>query len=168
MSDRRVFHLPPYNSFSPEERRATTPLQNAAMREGRLVRPQRCSICRFGDPVHIEGRGYIFSHLEDYRDPLAVLPACKTCHAALHARFRDPERWLRIAERHTRPGAWFLALTLDPASQEAPFDRTYPVGLPPLDIACGDPVRSQDAVKAPTAITDAARAGKNGEGRAKP
>lgn len=123
------YALPSYNGFSQEERRATIPIQNAAIRDGRLQRPTTCSICGFSDPSQPKSRGYIFLHLEDYRQPLDILPCCKGCHAALHARFTDPARWLRRLERHGQAGRWFMNLTMDPLSQTRPFDQIYPAGL---------------------------------------
>lgn len=147
----RSIHLPPpphrlnrlpyklewYNGFSPEERFATNPIQREAMRSGKLMQPIACSICGFSNPEDLRGSGYIFLHLEDYRQPLAIHPACKKCHAALHARFRDPQRWLGIAEAAFRTGAWFTLLTMDPASQRRSFDITYPNGLPPAQVTRG-------------------------------
>jgi len=122
-----------YNGFSPKQRAAVTPIQNAAVRNGVLIMPTVCSICGFSDPTDPKGRGYIFMHLEDYRTPLAVLPACKWCHAVLHARFDRPRPWLSIVSRYGRPGFWFVRLSMDPGSQWAPFDETYPEGMPGLD-----------------------------------
>lgn len=126
----RPWHLP-YNGWTWAERCAVTPIQNAMFRSGELIRPTVCSICDFSRPDQINGSGYIYSHLERYDRPAEIYPACKPCHAALHARFRDPQRWLRLCERNRRPEAWFLALTLDPATQWLPFGETYPKGLPP-------------------------------------
>lgn len=122
--------LPPYNGFSHDERVATNPIQRDALARGLIQRPDTCSICGFSDPVDPKGRGYIFLHLEDYRRPLEFLPVCKTCHAALHARFRAPDRWRTVLDRHAAPGRWFMLLTMGPASQTMPFDRIYPAGLP--------------------------------------
>lgn len=130
MSYRPRYVLPPYNGFTHDQRMATNPIQRRALEDGTLIRPDRCSICGFSDPADPTGRGYIFLHLEDYRRPLAILPACKRCHAALHARFREPGRWLRIARRHWQEGLWFALLSMDPESQTRPFDETYPRGLP--------------------------------------
>lgn len=119
-----------YNGFSWTERCAVTPVQNAALRAARLIRPTTCSICldaRFERP---QARDYRFLHLEDYREPLKVYGCCKRCHAAVHARFRDPYRWQDLMERYGRAGQWFTLLSLDPASQWQPFDVTYPSGLP--------------------------------------
>ncbi len=120
-----------YNGFSPEQRGAVTPIQNAAVRSGKLIKPTICSICGFSDPTDPKGRGYIFMHLEDYRTPLNILPACKRCHAALHARFDRPGPWLRILAVNSKPDCWFAGLSMDPGSQRAPFDETYPEGIPP-------------------------------------
>lgn len=106
-----------YNGWSWAERCAVTPIQNALFRSGKLIRPTMCSICGFNDSARINGSGYIFAHLERYDRPEEIYPACKRCHAALHARFRDPERWQRVLDRWGRSDAWFSALSLDPASQ---------------------------------------------------
>lgn len=124
------YALPPYNGFSHEERGATNPIQRDALRCGLILRPECCSICGFSDPSSPTGRGYLFLHLEDYRRPLEFYGVCKRDHAALHARFHDPERWLRIAHQHWASGRWFTQLSMDPASQTHPFDETYPRGLP--------------------------------------
>lgn len=128
---RRLPWQKPYNGFSWAERCAVTPVQNAAIREGRLIRPTVCSICGDARSERPQGRDYRFLHTEDYRRPLDIYPLCKADHAALHARFDDPARWQRVIERHGRPGAWFMLLSNDPASQYRPFDETYPEGLPP-------------------------------------
>jgi len=130
MGYRPRYVLPTYNGFGHAERVATNPIQNAALRDGRLIRPDTCSICGFSLPSELSGRGYIYLHLEDYRRPLAPLPVCKRCHPILHARFRDPEPWLRIVRRYWQPGRWFTLLTMAPESQTRPFDETYPDGLP--------------------------------------
>jgi hypothetical protein len=120
-----------YNGFRYPEGYSVTPIQNAALRNGTLIRPTVCSVCRDGRSEKPQGRDYRFLHLEDYSRPLVIHPACKACHAALHARFRDPERWQRLLARHARPGDWATLLSLDPASQIRPFAETYPNGLPP-------------------------------------
>ncbi len=124
-----------YNGWTFSERRAVTPIQNALFRSGRLIRPTMCSICGFSDPARIDTSAYIYSHLEMYDRPEALYPACKRCHAALHARFREPERWQRVLDRCGRPGEWFTLLSLDPASQWHPFWTTYARGLPPPSVA---------------------------------
>jgi hypothetical protein len=95
----------PYNGFSWEERCAVTPIQNAAFRDGRLSRPTRCSICGYSYPEDPRGKGYIFAHLEDYSQPLCILPTCKRCHAALHARFEQPRHWQTMVRQHWRQGS---------------------------------------------------------------
>lgn len=137
--------LPTYNGYDHRFRVATNPIQRDALRRGLLIRPDRCSICGFSDPSDPAGRGYLFLHLEDYRRPLEPYGVCKRCHAALHARFREPARWRRILAAHGEPGRWFTLLSDDPESQMRPFDQTYPLGLPgewdvwPLPAAPIDP-----------------------------
>ena len=120
-----------YNGFFFEEGYSTIPIQNAALRRGIIARPTMCGICRDGRTERPKGRDYRFLHLEDYSRPLVIHPCCKSCHAALHARFREPERWQRVIARHGRPGDWATLLSLDPASQYRPFAETYPDDLPP-------------------------------------
>jgi hypothetical protein len=128
---RYPYTLPPYNGFSSAERLATNAIQKRAASEGRFVFPTRCSICGLSRPDKPKTVGYVYAHLEDYRRPLECHPCCRNCHAALHARFRDPQRWNRILTLHRRQEAWFTLLSNEPLSQTAPFDETYPNGLPP-------------------------------------
>lgn len=130
---RYPYVFPPYNGFSHEERMASIPVQNAAAKTGQFRFPTACSICSFSDAARPRGAGYIYAHLEDYRQPLSCHPTCRYCHAALHVRFREPERWQGVLAKHHRAGAWFTLLTSDPASQTVPFDLTYPEGLPATD-----------------------------------
>ena len=116
-----------YNGWTWAERCAVTPIQNALFRSGRLARPTVCSICGFSDPARLNGNGYIFAHLERYDRPADLYPACKRCHAALHARFRDGSRWRRILGAHGRVDAWFALLSLDPDSQRRPFPALKPI-----------------------------------------
>lgn len=115
-----------YNGWSWKERCAINPIQNRAIRDGSLIKPTICSICGFSKPDDLKGAGYIFMHTERYDRPLDINPCCKSCHAALHARFDDPMRWHSIVKRNWRQGAWFIQLSLDPASQTQAFEITYP------------------------------------------
>ena len=127
----RRYTLPHYNGFTPDERFASIPIQNDALRRGVIKQPVGCSICGFSKPNDFKGQGYIFMHLESYSSPLDIYPACKRCHAVLHARFVTPERWLEIVRAHFQEGAWFTKLTMNPASQWQLYHLTYPKGLPP-------------------------------------
>ena len=129
----------PYNGFSWRERCAVTPLQNAAIRSGKLIRPTVCCICGDSRDQHPKGRDYRFLHTEDYRKPLSIYPCCKPCHAALHARFEDPARWQRVVSAHGQSAGWILALSLDPMSQWRPFDQIYARGLPGPDLKPSSP-----------------------------
>ena len=90
-----------YNGWSWAERCAVTPIQNAMFRSGQLARPTICSICGFSDPARINGSGYIFAHTEMYDRPDVLFPACKRCHAALHA--RPPLAWLALGPDQREP-----------------------------------------------------------------
>ena len=61
-----------YNGFSPEQRGAVTPIQNAAVRSGKLIKPMICSICGFSDPTDPKGRGYIFTRIGQARGRLCL------------------------------------------------------------------------------------------------
>lgn len=129
----RSYRLPTYNGFTHEQRVATLPIQKAAVASGTWTHPTRCSICGFSDLSDPRGRGYIFAHLEDYDRPFRVHPACRPCHAALHARFDDPRRWLAVSIQHGQNGSWFRLLTLNPADQAAAFWDIYPQDLPGVE-----------------------------------
>lgn len=131
----------PYNGFSYRERCAVTPIQNKAIKEGRLVRSTVCSICLDDRDEFPKGRDYRFLHTEDYSRPLDIYPCCKRCHAALHARFDDPARWLIVAKENWREGAWFTHLSMDPQSQYQPFEVTYPDGLKVPRLEYGQGIR---------------------------
>lgn len=112
-----------YNGWSPEERRATVPIQIEAFRTGRIERPTRCSICGFDKP---ERPSQIVLHTERYDQPLVGFGVCRRCHSRLHERFDDPARWLRLLHRVAPPDCWARKLSMDPASQFEPFHVTYP------------------------------------------
>lgn len=112
-----------YNGWSPEERRATVPIQLEAFRTGLIKRPIRCSICGFDTPKHPSG---IVLHNERYDQPLVGFGSCRRCHARLHERFDNPIRWLRLLDRVAAPDCWARKLSMDPASQYQPFHLTYP------------------------------------------
>jgi len=112
-----------YNGWSPEERRATVPIQLKAFRVGKIKRPTRCTICGFDKPKR---EREIVLHNERYDQPLVGFGCCRRCHNALHRRFEDPARWVRLLERVASHDCWARGLSLDPASQMASFHVTYP------------------------------------------
>lgn len=121
------YQLTWYNGWSPEERLATIPIQRAAIRDGRMPKPDRCSICGIAhgdDPANAIGL-----HDERYDRPLEAYPVCRRCHGLVHRRFSCPKAWQGILDRHGGRGAWFEKLSLDPACLKQPFEITYPDGL---------------------------------------
>lgn len=54
---------------------ATSTLNNA-VRDGKLIRPEVCSIC--------QSKGSIEGHHADYDKPLEVVWVCKKCHTMIH------------------------------------------------------------------------------------
>lgn len=123
-----------YNGWTWKQRCEINPVQRRLFQSGQLARPTECSICGFSDPARIETSGYIFAHTERYDRPAEIHPCCRKCHAALHARFREPERWQVVLTTNYREGEWFTLLSLDPASQWRPYAVTYPADLPPARI----------------------------------
>ena len=121
-----------YNGWSAEERRATSPVQKQAAKDGRLARPTHCSICGCKGSRDWRAEDAVWFHDENYTDPLAAYPVCRRCHRTLHRRFEEPEPWLELVEVHGQGGTrWFELLTMDPDSRTRPFAETYPDGLPP-------------------------------------
>jgi hypothetical protein len=120
-----------YNGWSPEERTATNPVQQAAIRSGRQPRPTSCSVCGcFGNKADWRAIDAVWFHNERYDRPLDVYPICRRCHWTLHSRFDDPQPWLDLVARYGRGGTWFELLSLDPRCRFQPFAQTYPEGLP--------------------------------------
>jgi len=117
--------LPWYNGFSPQERRATLPIQRAAVEAGTLVLPSYCSICTAPATEW---------HDEDYRDCLNPFPTCRRCHRAIHARFDDVDRWYRFITAVSKVDQWVRQLTTDRRAIYRPFDLTYPQGICRLDV----------------------------------
>jgi len=118
-----------YNGWSPEERRATLPIQRAALKAGEMASPERCSICGF-DGSSMEDGNRLELHDERYDEPLSAYPICRRCHRILHARFERPARWKRLVAEFGDGSKWFEYLSLDPQSQWRPFDETYQNGFP--------------------------------------
>lgn len=122
----KPFELGWYNGWSPDERRATLPVQREAIANGTLARPRRCSICSASwtrdNPVWL--------HDENYADPLAAYHACRHCHRALHQRFEMPATWNALVAAHGDGTRWFERLSMDPAVQTRLYSETYPNGLP--------------------------------------
>lgn len=112
-----------YNGWNPQERRATVPIQLEAFRSGKIARPTVCTICNFDKPKR---PSQIVLHNERYDQPLVGFGVCRRCHDALHRRFERPSRWLRLLNRFASPDCWARKLSLDPASQHARYDATYP------------------------------------------
>lgn len=124
------FELGWYNGWSPDERRATIPVQKAAIACGELARPKRCSVCLIQGSRNWKADDAVWLHDERYDRPLEAFPICRRCHRLLHGRFDDPGPWLALVAEHARGGEWFEMLSMDPESRHRPFDATYPRGLP--------------------------------------
>lgn len=124
----------PYNGWSGKERMVTLPVQQQALRSGKMTPPTRCSICLVEGSSDWRASDAIVFHDENYAEPLAAYPICKPCHGRVHLRFAQPQGWQAHVARHARGGAWFELLSLDPQSRDRPFAETYPNGLPgPFD-----------------------------------
>jgi hypothetical protein len=107
-----------YNGFSPADRNGTLAIVRAALADGRLPAPTRCSVC--GD----QPAKPLQWHSEDYRKPLDARPICRGCHIRIHARFRHPDRWREYISG-LDPAGWYQNLSVDPRSLTRPFDETH-------------------------------------------
>ena len=119
-----------YNGWSPEERSATIPIQQEAIRTGVILKPTTCSIC--GTTPEPGSRNPVWLHDENYADPLAAFHICRRCHLTLHRRFEQPEPWLALVAEHgaSDGSRWFEQLTMDSVSLRQAVELTYPDGLP--------------------------------------
>jgi hypothetical protein len=112
---------------------AIKPQKKMGVKSSDIPRFTSCCITGFRDTSDPEGKGHMFLHLEDYRRPTdleAIYSLSRKSHAALHARFTSPERWLSLVKEHYVHGAWFTLLSMDPADMHRQFDDVYPEGLP--------------------------------------
>lgn len=119
-----------YNGFDWDARIATNKPQRILRRQ--LGEPTTCCITGFSRPHDLKGSGYVFLHLEDYRNVRDWYPVSKRTHARMHARFTDPRSWFDLVYDHYEHGAWFTMLVMSPTKVLGNwgFDRIYPRGLP--------------------------------------
>lgn len=132
----------PYNGFPYHLAYPATPIQRNFKRANPQLEPTVCGITGFSDPADPRGRGYIFTHLENYEEHqcLEWLPCCKLAHRLLHDRFINPKAWFRFVAEHYVHGAWWTMLTTSPVKMFVrpapsggimrPFWSIYPKGLP--------------------------------------
>ena len=64
-----------YKKHNPEKRAAHILLGNAVA-QGRVEKPDNCSMCK--------ATGWIHGHHEDYMKPLDVIWVCAACHTKIH------------------------------------------------------------------------------------
>jgi len=72
--------------FDGDKRNASTPLINAAVKEGTIpaAKESPCKMCG-------QMEGIKHTHCEDYNDPVGdATTMCFRCHMMWHSRFRDP------------------------------------------------------------------------------
>jgi hypothetical protein len=63
-----------YNGFSPDERALLSRPQRAERYENSATIPLVCCVTGFSRPDDPRGAGYMFTHLEDYRSTLGLVP----------------------------------------------------------------------------------------------
>lgn len=77
-----------YNELNPIKAKAHTIISNA-IRDGRINKPESCSICGKSD-------SRIEAHHSDYNKPLDVIWVCKSCHWDIHRLLNKMERAINI------------------------------------------------------------------------
>ena len=82
-NEQKRIYLKRYRKAYPEKDKAHSILSNA-VRCGKIVKPQICSVC--GRELKIEG------HHGDYSKPLEVIWVCKKCHCKIHMIINAQER----------------------------------------------------------------------------
>lgn len=125
MNSSRPVWMTYYNGWSWEERMAVVPIQQAALRSGKIARPNQCDLCKRVPFNASEARSKIILHTEMYDRPLEFIPLCQFCHASLHARFSDPQRWVRLLTKLKGGPEWARILSMNPSSQTIPFQDIY-------------------------------------------
>jgi len=68
-----------------KERKASRDKAYGAMKAGKMVRAQRCSVCGRTR----EEAGTLQAHHEDYSNPYSVIFLCPTCHQVTHGKRTD-------------------------------------------------------------------------------
>lgn len=79
-AEQRIRRLPPEDQDYARRLLATTRARRqvaAAVRSGRLIRPQTCQDCGLAHPR-------IEAHHHDYTEPLSVIWLCHPCHVSWH------------------------------------------------------------------------------------
>lgn len=131
-----------YNGFPPEVRALVNQPQREVKKAIPEIEPTVCDVTGWSDPADPKGRGYIFTHLENYSLDACLdwLPVSKLTHRILHARFVNPKAWFRYVAKHYRHGAWWTMLCMSPVKMfvrpapgggiMTPYWSVYPIGLP--------------------------------------
>lgn len=131
-----------YNGFPPDQRALVNKPQRETKKANPHLEPTVCDMTGWTDPDDPRGRGYIFTHLENYElgECLDWLPVSKLTHRILHARFTNPKGWFRYVAQHYRHGAWWTMLCMSPVKMFVrpapdggilrPYWSVYPIGLP--------------------------------------
>lgn len=98
-----------YNGATGAERIYVWQKNAIAWRRGWMPRNEVCSVC--------EGRPAEQSHGELYFRPFALKPVCRSCHARIHRRFSNPERWRGFVSTLS-PDNWCRVLLTEQIERE--------------------------------------------------
>lgn len=81
-------HVAKYREKYPEKD-LTNKIFGAAIRSGRIVRPESCEVCGQTPPRNRLGRSAVQGHHDDYSKPLEVRWFCQPCHIQHHRNLRN-------------------------------------------------------------------------------
>ena len=98
----------PYNGATGKERVYVWQKNQIAWQIGLIPDRSQCSVCSKRQAEHWHG--------ELYFRPFALMAICRSCHARLHRRFGNPQRWSTFLEG-IDPDNWTHALLTEQLSR---------------------------------------------------
>ncbi|WP_417320958.1 hypothetical protein [Emcibacter sp.] len=99
--------LKPYNGFTSDERIMNWQLGRMLLDAGMIRKPKTCDICGEVKPLGFHSENYHCIRMDPF--------LCKDCHRILHQRFRYPDKWLELVDRHQQMvPTWYAIISVVP------------------------------------------------------